>query len=293
METPALAQQWIESEADNWLAALRSAAAGRRFATVIAVAESMHWFSDRWAHWGHWTEVFALASNAADELGDAPTTATQLNYLSWSLNICDGDCATAISTAERAYRAAESADDGRQQGWARYYQAWAQISAGEPAAALTAAGEASRLLREAGDLDGLSQVLNWIGRGYEGLGQIDDALEVYHQRLALVTDPVNAPSPTVAASTVLSSRTSIARMLIIKGDWGAAVEVLRPVTARAEAEPIPALQALALVVLGEALCETGHRGEGLEHLRTAQALYQRLNNESETARVQALVHKHV
>jgi tetratricopeptide (TPR) repeat protein/transcriptional regulator with XRE-family HTH domain len=293
MQTVALAQRWIETEADNWLAALRTAAAGRRFAAVVAVAEAMHWFSDRWAHWGHWTEVFGLASAAAEELGDARATATQLNYLSWALSVCDGDSGAAVTTAQRAYAVAESAGDVGQQGWALCYQAWAYFAEGDAEAVFAAARRALPLLRRAGDSDGLSQALFWIARGHEELGRTDDALRVYRQRLALVADPVNGPSPSVADSTALSTRASIGRLYIGKGEWDAAVQVLLPVVALADTVAIPAMQALALAGLGTALCETGRCGEGLEHLRAAEALYRRLGNEPETARVRALLRTYV
>jgi tetratricopeptide (TPR) repeat protein len=287
-----MAQHWIEAEGDNWLAALRTAAAAHRLTAVIDVAEAMHWFSDRWPHWGHWTEVFNLAAAGADEIGDGRITATQLNYLSWALNICDGDSAAAITTAQGAYAAAKSAHDVRQQGWARYYQSWAQYAAGDATAAFTAAQEAVRLAQQAGDRDALSQALGMVGRGYEELGRIDDALQVQRQRLAVASDPVRTLSPAVAAATALSARGSIGRLLINQGDWDAAVQVLLPAVAMADAIAIPTMQAVALAGLGEALCETGHRGEGLEHLQAAEALYQRLNDESETARVQALLHNY-
>lgn len=51
---------------------------------MVALAEGMSRFSDRWSDWGHWTEVFTLASAAAGELGDPGTLASQLNDLSWA-----------------------------------------------------------------------------------------------------------------------------------------------------------------------------------------------------------------
>ena len=73
-ENSAVAQHWIESDGANWLASLRTAAAGRRFGAVIDVAEAMDWFSDRWSERGHWAQVLRLARTAAEELGDAHTT---------------------------------------------------------------------------------------------------------------------------------------------------------------------------------------------------------------------------
>jgi tetratricopeptide (TPR) repeat protein len=180
----------------------------------------------------------------------------------------------------------------RQQGWARAYQAWAQLLAGDATAALAASQEASRLLDQAGDRDGLPQALAWMGRSYEALGRTDDALQVHRKQLAVVTDPATAPGPAIAAGTALSARASIGKLHVSQGDWDAAVQALRPAVVLAEAVTIPPLQAQMLASLGEALCQTGHRGEGIERLRTAEALYQGLRSESDTARVQALLHKY-
>jgi tetratricopeptide (TPR) repeat protein len=291
LETSDLAQQWIESEADNWLAALRTAASGRRFAPVVEVAEAMHWFSDRWSRWGHWTEVFRLASVAAAELGDARATATQLNYLSWSLNVCDGDTAAAIAAARRAYAAAASAGDARQQGWSCCYEAGAQLAAGDALAALTAAQQAQRLLEPTGDPDGLAQALLWTGWSYEELGRTGEALELYRRQLARVTEPGAAQGPASAAAAA-SAAASIARLYAGQGDWGAAVRELRPAVTWSGQAAIPELQAQTLLLLGEAQCETGHRDEGLSCLRTAGALYEEMGAESRTGQVQALLHKY-
>jgi tetratricopeptide (TPR) repeat protein len=250
----------------------------------------MHWFSDRWSHWGHWTEVFRLASTAADELGDAGVLATQLNYLSWALNCCDGDTAAAIVAARRAFVSAESCGDVGQQGWARCYETQAHLAAGNAMAALTAAREARRLLEQAGDQDGLVQTLLWIGWACEELGRTDEALDLYRQQLALITDPAGAPVP--AASAAASAMNSIARLHARRGDWATAIQELLPAVTLAEDTAIPMLQAQALSLLGEAQCETGQRGEGLPHLRTAAALYREMGDESRTAQVDALLHKY-
>jgi transcriptional regulator with XRE-family HTH domain len=63
------AELWLRVNADNWLGALRSAAASGRHALVLDCAESMHWFCDRWAHAPHWHEVFSLGTEAAAALG--------------------------------------------------------------------------------------------------------------------------------------------------------------------------------------------------------------------------------
>jgi transcriptional regulator with XRE-family HTH domain len=74
------AERWLRADADNWLGALRSAAAGGQHGLVLDCAESMHWFSDRWPHASLWHEVFTLGSQAAAALGDLAQQAAQLKY---------------------------------------------------------------------------------------------------------------------------------------------------------------------------------------------------------------------
>jgi hypothetical protein len=64
------AEGWLRVNVDNWLGALRSAAASGQHSLVLDCAEAMRWFCDRWAHAPHWHEVFNLGAEAAAALGD-------------------------------------------------------------------------------------------------------------------------------------------------------------------------------------------------------------------------------
>ena len=63
------AERWRRVDADNWLGALRSAAASGQHGLVLDCAESLHWFCDRWPDASHWPEVFTLGAQAAAALG--------------------------------------------------------------------------------------------------------------------------------------------------------------------------------------------------------------------------------
>ena len=84
LESSDRAQSWLREESEHWLIALHESAKVGEHQLVIDVAESLHWFSDWWVHWGHWHEVFSLAVQAARVLGDDHALATQLGYLSWA-----------------------------------------------------------------------------------------------------------------------------------------------------------------------------------------------------------------
>jgi hypothetical protein len=64
------AELWLRVNVDNWLGALRSAAASGQYSLVLDCAEAMHGFCDRWPHAPHWPEVFDLGAEAAAALGD-------------------------------------------------------------------------------------------------------------------------------------------------------------------------------------------------------------------------------
>jgi len=116
------AERWLVAEADNWTGALGDAAAAQEDGTVLEVAESMHWFSDRRAAWRSWIDVFSWSSDAAQRLGDDRLQAVHRNYLAWALTVHRRyDAAAAM--AERAGTLARSAGDVREEAWAHRYAA--------------------------------------------------------------------------------------------------------------------------------------------------------------------------
>jgi hypothetical protein len=72
MASAADAERWLRADVDNWLAALRSAAAAGQHSLVLDCAQSLHWFCGRWPEAAHWPEVFTLGAQAAAALGDPP-----------------------------------------------------------------------------------------------------------------------------------------------------------------------------------------------------------------------------
>ncbi|MFC7646196.1 NB-ARC domain-containing protein [Streptosporangium lutulentum] len=103
------AADWLQTEDTAWLEALRSVARRGEHATVVEMAESMHWFSDHWIAWGHWSEVFELSAGAAHALGDPRREAVHLNLLCWALSACEGRNEEGEATALRALELAREA----------------------------------------------------------------------------------------------------------------------------------------------------------------------------------------
>ncbi|MFC9285757.1 tetratricopeptide repeat protein [Streptomyces sp. NPDC057052] len=289
LDTPEAAQQWLTTEADSWLAALELAAATGKWRRVVDVAEAMHWFSDRWIHWGYWPRVFTLSSNAAAELADHAAAATHLNYLSWAHNTCLGDTAGASECARRAHAETVKAGDLRLQAWADSYLAVALLKAGDAHGALPLAARAMRGFRIVNDREGMvMHALSTLGRALERTGKPDRALRAYRQRLALASDPATAPSPVIAGTTRVSAARDIGLLHLAQGRWREVVETLEPAVAWEPASNIPQWQAQMYAALGRARRELGQLRGALADMDRAIAIYQQIGDDNTAQTVRAL-----
>lgn len=278
LDSERAAERWLRAEADNWLAALEDAAAAGRHRRVLAVAEAMHWFSDRWIHWGHWPRVFTLSSRAGLRLGDDGASATHLNYLSWASANCLGDAAAAAACARHAHRRAVAADDVREQGWARAYLAAVLLPSGDPAAALVSARQAAALFRRAGHREGLPYALAIAARSLEHAGHLDAALDAHRERLAVLTDPATAPVPQVAAISRVSALFDIGRVHMRREEWPTAVEALEAALGSEGAGAIPQWEAAMRRALAEARDRVGGAAAARVELRRAEAVQRRIGD---------------
>ncbi|TVP38216.1 transcriptional regulator [Streptomyces griseus subsp. griseus] len=285
------AKQWLTTEADNWLAALELAAATGQWRRVIDVAEAMHWFSDRWIHWGYWPRVFTLSSNAAAELADHAAAATHLNYLSWAHNTCLGDPAGASDCARRAQAEAALAGDPRLQAWADSYLAVALLKAGNPHGALPLAARAMRGFRRVNDREGMvMHALSTLGRALERTGKPGQALRAYRQRLALASDPATAPSPLIAGMTRVSAARDIGLLHLAQGRWQEVVDTLEPAVAWEPASNIPQWQAQMYTALGQARHKLGQTRNALADMDRALSIYRQIGDDNTAQTVQAMRH---
>jgi hypothetical protein len=125
---------WLRAEGENWLGALRLAAAASDHARVAEVAEALHRFSNHWVSWRHWDAVFTMSVAAARELGDLALQAAQLNHLAWSQAACYRQYQRSVEHALTAHRIAAEAGDVRQQAWALAYAAYGHRELGDAGA---------------------------------------------------------------------------------------------------------------------------------------------------------------
>ena len=183
--TDAEAIGWLQAEGDHWLPALRSASASGRSARVIEVAEAMHWFSDHWAYWGHWDEVFRLSSAAAAALGEPAEEARQLNYLAWAESV-QGDPRTGLATASRAQERATTAGDRTQLAWAHFYAAQANRGLGRLEAVGAAARASAAVFDSIGDRVGWVQASQYVVDSELRGGRLAAAVDLLRQILAVL-----------------------------------------------------------------------------------------------------------
>lgn len=250
------AERWLTAEDDNWFRAFQQAAQAGDHTTVVTVAESLHWYSDRCVHWGHWHEVYALSHAAAHALGDVREEAVHLNYLAWAQRACLGNGGASEVLALRAEELARQAGDAVQRGWALVYAALAVGDLGRSGEALSHYRSAESLFQEAGEREGVSQAVIGSATALAGLHRHREALERLEESLALLADPERAPAPHVAEFSRMNALRWMGVTHAALGEWPRAVAAYRAALDLAPAVGIPYLKGLVLHRLGEALAQS-------------------------------------
>ncbi|WP_437039953.1 ATP-binding protein [Streptomyces sp. enrichment culture] len=223
------ADAWLRAEAGHWLEAVRRAAAGGRHHEVVDTAEALHWFSDSWMLWEHWTELFRSAAVAAHAMGDPRMEATHRNYLAWALVCLDRDPEGALEQARAALKIAEDCGDAIQQAWSHFYASWALREWGRPGEAAEAAAAAAAMFTEADDPNGLVSALGAHVFTLLQADRIDDAVPVIERTTAILVGPTadeRVPGHVrgYAWATAMQQRAHVA---MARGRWEEAEQALR------------------------------------------------------------------
>ncbi len=258
------AREWLQTEGMNWLAALRAAAADGEHATVVEVAESLHWFSDQWIFWGHWPEVFGTAARSAEALGDPLLEATHLNYHAWATLLCEGRPRDSLPHSARALAAARRAGDPVQEAWAHQYASWAHRLLGESVSSADRNERAVPLFRAAGDVHGLLQALLQRAYDLQSAERDEEALVAYQETLDRLEEAGDRVEPHIAAFTRGSGLVGLGRIHARLGRWEEAVRHLRTSVELCRAQGNTALESRYLTVLGETLLAAGRPEEARE-----------------------------
>ncbi|MEU1089945.1 ATP-binding protein [Streptomyces sp. NPDC005576] len=264
LSTAEHARRWLQAEGVNWLAAFRSAARDEDHASVIEVAEALHWFSDQWIFWGHWSEVSATAVKSAQALGDPRLEATHLNLHAWALLVCEGRHHDSMDRAAEALDAARRANDPAQQGWSHSYMAWALSQLGDYAAAAPHNHEAARLFEAAGDLPGTLHAMGSHADTLLRAGRYEESVAEHLRTLAFLDRAGDRIEPHSAAFNRTNAQTSIGQAQTLLKNWAEAADHLRTAVSLARASANPGLESRALIHLAEALGAGGHQEQARE-----------------------------
>ncbi|MEY9934090.1 transcriptional regulator with XRE-family HTH domain/tetratricopeptide (TPR) repeat protein [Catenulispora sp. GP43] len=284
LSTSEAATAWLQAEADNWLGAVRIAAAHGWDRQVVDTAEALHWFSDHWLAWAHWFELFSLAASAAERMGDAVAQATQLNYVSWAL-AARGENKQAHETALRAVRIAEQAGDIQQKAWGFNYAAAALLYS-DPAAALPHAQDAERLFAQAGDFVAHLQALQTVAFALTQLERPHEAIEKLHEALEMARVPqTTAARQLVADIALFSGARHLAWSYTAVGDDALAEDFYRNALADVDRLDLPFQQAGTEVRLAGVLHRRGRPDEATSMLHTARARFLAVDAAAQVAEI--------
>ncbi|SCL37030.1 Tetratricopeptide repeat-containing protein [Micromonospora pallida] len=270
------ARRWIQQEGLNWLGALRAAFAAGRHAEVMTVADAMHWFSDRWTHWGNWLEVYQMSAASAEALGDPRNQAVHLNYVSWVYTACLLRPDLAEAPAREALRLAAAVGDASQQGWAWTYLGSAARRRGDATRAQAAAGQALPLFDAAGDWDGYAQGLSLLAGSLAQAGRHREAIEQYQRLETLLADPARAPSPQVVDLTAGHLHLNVGLSLLALRRWATAATSFRVALPPLQRAGVRQSEARCRYGLGSALVRLGRVDEARGELRRAVRIARRV-----------------
>ncbi|MFE9694268.1 tetratricopeptide repeat protein [Micromonospora sp. NPDC005806] len=222
MATPEEAHSWLQVEADNWLAALQSAAATDQHQRVVDVAEATHWYADRMIHWAHWSEVYRLSRVAAGRLPDRRQEITHIDHYAWAVSTCERRHEESVALAMEAYRLAGELGDTKEQANALHYAARAWRMGGNIEKAMKVYYRGLDLADAASNHDGYVQIRVGLGQTFVERGRFDEALNEFRGVLREVDARPVAPAPAQLAR--MTARMAMARCLADAKRWPEALD---------------------------------------------------------------------
>lgn len=278
LSSPEEADQWLRANVDSWLGALRHAAGSGRHAAVLDCAESMHWYSDRWALWPHWREVFTLGAEAAAALGDPVQHAAQLNYVAWVHGIQTREPEAILRYTAEAMVLATRSGATAQVAWSHHYAVPGYRLLGQLDEAAASASRAAETFKAIGDIDAYGSSLINLGLCLRDLGRHEEALQRFLEVIALASDEGSGMTPGIAAFIRRHTLAPLGKCLALLGRRAEAIAALTEATAPGEQlDPSP-WHADALENLADLLAEEGRSGESRRAYTRAAEMYEAIGD---------------
>ncbi|MET9627052.1 tetratricopeptide repeat protein [Lentzea sp. NPDC006480] len=259
----ASADRWLSAELANWRGAFREAIADGAHEKVLALARSMHWYSDHRGPGELWLEVYTAGVDAAHALGIQEQEAQQLNFVCWVYAARVHNIPLATATHERALRVAQECGSVLETAWAHYYRAAIETRTGDHETGVTHSRRAAELFREAGSPLGVVISLSFAGVLLTRLGRHADAVAT-HRACVAEERAKGGVSDENAAQLMLR----LADSLTAAGEHEEALAVADQAEALVEPS-VTGVRALVLHTRGLALRNAGRLAEAREQLTAA------------------------
>lgn len=259
------ADRWLSAELANWRGAFREAIADGSTEQVLALAQSMHWYSDHRGAGDLWLEVYSAGVEAARALDRPVELAQQLNFTTWVHVARVTNIPLALEAHHEALRVAEECGSVLETAWAHYYRAAIETRVSSHAEGVRHARLAAELFREAGLPLGVVIALSYAGVLLQRMGRFDDAVETHR---ACIAEERAVHGKGVGNENLAQLLLRLADSLTAAGDHEAALGVV----AEAEAligESVPSVRALVQHTRGLALSSAGRLAEARDLLAVA------------------------
>ena len=255
------ANHWLATE--NWLGALREAAALGEHQKVLDLASALHWYSDLRGGGDLWREVFGAGAAAAQALGDVRGYAEQLNWLSWAQYALCGLPREALATSRLAEEAAVKSGHTEAEAWTWYYRSAIERRLGSATDAADLVRRAVALFERAGHPIGRHLALSLLGTMLHVAGEFDEAVAANREAEAHFRGSATSPGNDELLAMVL---TRLADSLAAAGDVSAALELLDEAESLFREHGVSTGLARVRYMRGRALIRAGKLADAREQL---------------------------
>ncbi|KOV86340.1 NB-ARC domain-containing protein [Nocardia sp. NRRL S-836] len=173
------AGRWLEEEAQNWLAAVKSSFDRGEHQKVLDLAAVMHWYAELGGTETVW-DLLDVAVRSAVATDHRFYEAVHRHYLSWVRRSQMGlDTHEAVELSQQAIDAAAAQGNAVHEAWARVYLANTKLSSGTPVDYPELMGEAVRLFEQADYRLGVNLARFMLAGYLHEIGRTEEAAEQY------------------------------------------------------------------------------------------------------------------